>query len=81
MQSKVPESGDVIHDAPLRYRAYLLRCWEVRSPGPGNPAAWRFSLEDPDTKERFGFADMETFLAFLNETLAGSPGQADERDR
>jgi hypothetical protein len=36
---------------------------------------WRFSLEDPDTRERYGFADMEAFLAFLNATLAAPPGQ------
>jgi hypothetical protein len=70
MQSNVPESRDVIHDAPLRYRAYLLRCWEMRSPGPGDLATWRFSLEEPSTGEKHGFTDLEAMHDFLQAQLA-----------
>lgn len=47
-----------------RYCAYLLRCWEEP---PGSPAAWRFSLEDPHTGERRGFASLESLMAYLQE--------------
>ena len=35
------------------------------------PAAWRFSLEDPHTGERQGFATFEALIAFLQEALSG----------
>ncbi len=55
---------------PPRYCAWLLRCWEVRGPGPGPPMAWRCSLEDPHTGERRGFASLEALVAFLQAELA-----------
>jgi hypothetical protein len=61
----------VIHNEPPRYRAYMLRCWEVRSPDPDGFTTWRFSLEDPDSKQRLGFADLEALMAFLGDELGG----------
>lgn len=69
------EAAKLLHDTPPRYHAFMLRCWEVRTPAGEGPVTWRFSLEDPETRERFGFADMEAFLAFLNDTLVGSPAK------
>jgi hypothetical protein len=60
----------VIHQEPPLYRAFMLRCWEVRSPQPGGPTAWRFSLEDPHTGQKHGFADLEALNAFLEAELA-----------
>jgi hypothetical protein len=60
----------VIHQDPPLYRAFMLRCWEVRSPQPGGAAAWRFSLEDPHTGQKHGFADLEALNAFLEAELA-----------
>ncbi len=59
-----------MRDAPPRYCAWLLRCWEVRGPGPGPPLTWRCSLEDPHTGERRGFAGLEALSAFLRAELA-----------
>ncbi len=47
-------------------RVYILRLW--REPGP-RQAAWRFSLEDPLTRQRRGFADLESLTAFLEEQM------------
>lgn len=53
----------------LRYRAYLLRCWEERSQHPAFLPVWRFSLEDPHTGQRYGFANIEALVAFLSAEL------------
>lgn len=58
-------------DAP-HLRAYMLRLWEVRSRDPECPATWRFSLEDPHTGERYGFADLNGLIAFLKAELTSS---------
>ena len=53
-----------------RYRAWVLRCWEATGDEAGPPALWRFSLEDPHTRERRGFADLESLLVFVRAELA-----------
>lgn len=55
---------------PPRYHSYLLRCW---SDGPGR---WRFSVEDPHTGARRGFATMAALVAFLDATLCAE-GEAE----
>lgn len=58
---------------PTRYRSYLLRLW-----AEGGDTVWRFSLEDPRTGERRGFADLAELTAFLaGETDNGQ--QTDQR--
>ena len=52
-----------------RYQSYLLRCWEVRSQQPDRPATWRYSLQDPQTERKHGFADLEELVAFLRTEL------------
>jgi hypothetical protein len=59
---------------PAPYHAYLLRCWLERGPGPDAPGAWRFSLEDPHTGARRGFAGLSALVAFLERVLAGEGG-------
>ncbi|HEY4722065.1 MAG TPA: hypothetical protein VII92_09480 [Anaerolineae bacterium] len=54
------------HDQPPRYQAYLLRLWE-EYPHSDWAAEWRFSLEDPHTGERRGFADLDRLIAFLRK--------------
>jgi hypothetical protein len=49
---------------PPGYRAYLLRCWREAT-------GWRFSLEDPHTGERRGFAGPEALVGHLEATLGG----------
>lgn len=53
-----------IQDGPPRYQVFLLRCWEERGEHPES-GAWRFSLQDPDTNQRRGFASLEALVAFL----------------
>ena len=53
-----------------RYRSYLLSFWEERGQDPDTPVVWRFSLEDPHTGRRRGFANMEKVMAFLRTELA-----------
>jgi len=48
----------------IRSRSYILRLWCVDEP---QTAEWHASLEDPSTKERFGFASLEQLFAFLME--------------
>jgi hypothetical protein len=47
-----------------RYISYLLRLWQTTS---GDETAWRASLEDSETGERKGFADLDALLAFLRQ--------------
>ncbi len=56
------------HD-PSRYCSYLLRCWQEQSLVHAGSAAWRFSLEDPHTGERQGFATFESLMNFLHQQL------------
>ena len=58
-------------DRPPRYRSYLLTLWEERSRDPAAPAVWRFSLEDPRTGQRHGFATLEALVAALEREMAG----------
>jgi hypothetical protein len=52
------------------YRTYLLAAWEERSRNPAIPATWRFSLLDPSTGQRRGFASLEALAAALKQELA-----------
>lgn len=66
-------------DRPLHYCAYLLRCWAEHS--TEHPVVWRFSVEDPRTGERQGFATLELLLAFLRSELGDAPlDTASEQD-
>jgi hypothetical protein len=53
-----------IPNEPPSYQVFLLRCWEERSEHPES-GTWRFSLQDPGTGQRRGFANLEALLAFL----------------
>ncbi len=68
--------------SPRRYRAALLRRWEGRGQDPQEPGAWRYSVEDPHTGERLGFASLDAALAFLGAELGGGspPGDAGGHD-
>ncbi len=57
------------HDSQPLYHAYLLRCWREQSLERNGAATWRFSLENPHTSERRGFATWEALIAFLHEEL------------
>jgi hypothetical protein len=63
---------------PPRYRSYLLRFWETRGLTLGAPVQWRFSLEDPRTGEKHGFADLAALVAFLQEQTGRGETTRDE---
>ncbi|HEU5098513.1 MAG TPA: hypothetical protein VFU22_05810 [Roseiflexaceae bacterium] len=54
---------------PRRYRAYLLRLWQVK--GHDDRPVWRAALEDARTSERLGFADLAQLCEFLEGQTAG----------
>ncbi len=67
-----------IPDVPPCYQVFLLRCWEEHSEHP-ELDAWRFSLQDPGTGQRRGFASLEALFAFLtNQFSAGAKRPAED---
>jgi hypothetical protein len=40
------------------YITYIFRCWQEGS-------LWRYSLEEPGSGQRHGFAGLDDFVAFL----------------
>ncbi len=55
-------------DRPPVYRSYLLRFWEERGDRP-TPPVWRFSLEDPQTTQRQGFATLTALTDWLQSQM------------
>ena len=53
---------------PADYHAGLLRLWRE---GPGG--AWRASLQDAESGERIGFADLERLFAYLRRLTSDTP--------
>ena len=66
-------------DKPPRYRSYVLAFWEERSKDPDLPAVWRFSLQDPHTGQRRGFASLAALLASLEQEMAGETADENEQ--
>lgn len=65
-----------ISDQPPVYRSYLLRVWEERGEQPVL-RVWRFSLEDPLTGNRHGFANLTALTDWLTlELEKPAPGSA-----
>lgn len=44
------------------YHVYLLRLWQVQQAGE---VVWRASLEDPSTRGRIGFIDLNHLCAYF----------------
>lgn len=59
----------MIDDRPACH-AYLLRLWRVNT---GRAQIWHASLEDSQTGERKGFADLKSLWAFLEEQTKEAP--------
>jgi hypothetical protein len=53
----------------LKRSIYLLTMWQERAASSEHAAVWRFSLEDARTGERWGFANLEQILAFLEKQM------------
>jgi hypothetical protein len=56
------------------YHSYLLRMWRVKDEAGGS---WRASLEEVDSGELHGFADLAALLGYL-ETLGCANQQEGE---
>ena len=65
------------HDNPPPYYAFLLRCWQERSQSNQQLDQWRFSLEDPRSGARRGFATLDAVLVTVREALLAE--EADEQ--
>ena len=61
-----------MHAHKERYKAFLLRLWQVNQNGDH---IWRASLEDTRTGERRGFASLEALMEYLRAQIKG-----DEKD-
>ena len=54
----------------FRYRSYVVSVWQERSVHAGQEVmVWRFSLQDPLTNQRRGFANIESLLIALQTEL------------
>ena len=58
-------------DQVADYHAGLLRLWRERSGG-----VWRASLQDAESGERIGFADLERLFAYLQHLTEDRPRAA-----
>ena len=56
---------------PPGYHSYLLRFWEERSEQLPQ-AVWRFSLEDPVTDQRYGFATIQALMDWIEARIAAT---------
>jgi hypothetical protein len=65
----------VAFNQPSAYHSYLLRFWEERGESPA-AVVWRFSLEDPLTGRRQGFASLAALTEWLQAELAAATGRA-----
>jgi hypothetical protein len=61
---------DILRKTP-RYLSYVVRCWQEHSVHAGRETrVWRFSLQNPRTNQRHGFATLEALLVSLQAELA-----------
>lgn len=58
---------------PLRHQSFILSLWQEAEATADSPAVWRYSLENPQTSERRGFAEIAGLLNFLEEWTAVPP--------
>ncbi len=61
--------GNAPQTKPPRYHSFLLRFWEERSEEQAL-TIWRFSLEDPLTDQRYGFASLQALTDWIQVQLA-----------
>jgi hypothetical protein len=60
-----------------KYFSFLLRLWRT---GSRECPIWRIMLEDPHTREVFGFDSLEAFLIHL-QSLAGEISDPDDQNQ
>jgi hypothetical protein len=65
------QAPDSHQPTPVNYYAGLLRLWRE---GAGCP--WRASLQDAESGERLGFADLEQLFAYLQCLTGDMPDES-----
>lgn len=58
------QSEYLMNPAHNNYHSYLLRLWQVNEEETDH---WHFSLEEVQTRELHGFADLPSLVQFLEE--------------
>lgn len=67
-------------NSQMESKAFWLKCW--RSGATGDAVdVWRFSLEDPRTGKRVGFASLETLLIYVKSILSTDIGEEGDTDK
>ncbi len=62
-----------------RYLSYIVGCWQERSVHAGREImVWRFSLQNPRTNQRRGFATLESMLVSLQAELVDDKADSTE---
>lgn len=56
---------------PLQHESFILTLWQESEASSSAPPVWRFSLENPHTNQRTGFADIEALADFLQQWVQG----------
>ncbi len=70
IEPKPDKDSPPLYDRPPRYHSYVLRFWEERSEEL-RVTIWRFSLEDPLTNQRYGFADLPALVEWVKAKING----------
>jgi len=60
----------VIQNQASAYRIYLLTIWAERGRSPDTPTVWHFSLADPRSGQRHGFANPAALITALHQEIA-----------
>jgi hypothetical protein len=58
---------------PTKHQSFLLRAWQDQT--NQEQPNWRFSLEEVQTHQRRGFANLEELYAFLKAQLVERPNE------
>lgn len=56
-----------------RHHSFILTLWSESDDLVEGRPAWRFSLQDPHSLERHGFADLYELVSYLEAWLAAPP--------
>jgi hypothetical protein len=59
-----------------RYRAFVMRAYQVQQIAPGAAAVWRYSVQDTSTSDWHHFVELEQLLTFLRSELPRTEEQA-----
>lgn len=52
----------------MDYRIVIVRAWSIQ-PAKGEEPVWRYTIEVPNSRQRFGFNSMQSLLEALDREL------------